>query len=81
MIDITKSVKNEIKQEIRLEFNNLITNIIPIYYRMIKKEKNISENLNTIFQDGIFYSDREYEDNNVPNYALFNKHVFDFQRC
>ena len=81
MIDITKSVKNEIKQEIKLEFNNLITNIIPIYYRMIKKEKIVGENLNTSFQYGIFYSDREYEDNNVPNYALFNKHAFDFQRC
>ena len=29
------------------------------------------------FDSDVFASNDEYEDNNVPNYDLFNKHVFD----
>ena len=30
-----------------------------------------------MFQDDILYSDDEYQHNNLPNYDLFNKYVFD----
>ena len=30
-----------------------------------------------MFDSGVFASDDGYEGNNVPNYDLFNKHVFD----
>ena len=30
-----------------------------------------------MFDTEVFVSDDEYEDNNVPDYDLFNKHVFD----
>ena len=30
-----------------------------------------------MFDTEVFASDDKYEDNNVPNYDLFNKHVFD----
>ena len=33
--------------------------------------------MNKIFHDDIFYSSDKYEINNVPNYDLFNKYVFD----
>ena len=33
--------------------------------------------MNKMFDTDVFASDDEYEGNNVPNYDLFNKHVFD----
>ena len=37
----------------------------------------MDDNLNKMFQDDILYSDDEYQHNNLPNYDLFNKYVFD----
>ena len=33
--------------------------------------------MNKMFDTEVFASDDKYEDNNVPNYDLFKKHVFD----
>ena len=37
----------------------------------------MNNNMKKMFDTEVFASDDEYEDNNVPNYDLFNKHVFD----
>ena len=65
------------KQEIRLEFNKNFKMITPIYKLPDdKKEIIVNDDLNKMFQDDIFCTDDEYEHNNVPNYYLFNKCVF-----
>ena len=37
----------------------------------------MNRNMNKMFDNDIFASDDKHEDNNVPNYGIFNKHVFD----
>ena len=51
--------------------------IIPIYKLPDnKKEIIVNDTLNKIYQDDIFCSNDEYEHDNVPDYDLFNNHVF-----
>ena len=37
----------------------------------------MNNNMKKMFDTDVFVSDDEYEGNNVPNYDIFNKHVFD----
>ena len=41
------------------------------------KESIMNNNMKKMFDTDVFVSDDEYEGNNVPNYDIFNKHVFD----
>ena len=66
------------KQDIRLNLNCKYSNIVPLYNLPSNvKESIVNNNMNTIFDTEAIASDDEYEDNNIPNYDLFNKHVFD----
>ena len=66
------------KQDIRLDLNCKYGNIVPLYNVPSNvKESIINNNMNKMFDNDVFASDDEYEGNNVPNYDLFNKHVFD----
>ena len=67
--------------EIRYSTKNLnfkYGNIVPLYNLPSNvKESIVNNNMNKIFDTEVFAFDDEYEDNNVPNYDIFNKHVFD----
>ena len=66
------------KHDIQLNLNFKYGSIVPLYNLPSKvKESIVTNNMNTMFDTEIFASDDKYEDNNVPNYDLFNKHVFD----
>ena len=42
-----------------------------------KKESIVNRNMKKMLDNDIFTSDNEHEENNIPNYDRFNKHVFD----
>ena len=66
------------KQDIRIDLNYKYGNVIPLYkVPCNNNEKIVNRNMNKIFESDIFSSDEEHDDNNVPYYDLFNKHVFD----
>ena len=66
------------KQDIRLNLNGKYGNIVPLFNLPSNvKESIVNNNMKTMFDSEVFASDDEYEDNNVPEYDLFNKHVFD----
>ena len=66
------------KQDIRLNLSFKYGNIVPLYNLPSNvKESIVNNNMNKMFDTDVFASDDEYEGNNVPNYYLFNKHVFD----
>ena len=66
------------KQDIRLNLNGKYGNIVPLFNLPSNaKESIVNNNIKKMFDTEVFASDDEYEDNNVPNYDLFNKHVFD----
>ena len=76
--DITPKKKQITKQDIRLNLNCKYGNIVPLYNLPSNvKENVVNNNMNKMFDTNVFASDDEYEGNNVPNYDLFNKHVFD----
>ena len=53
-------------------------NIIPIYKLSDNKKGTIvNDNINKMIKDDFSTSDEDHEINNVPNYNLFNKYVFD----
>ena len=66
------------KEEIRIALNLKYKNVIPIY-KLSDNKKGIivNDNINKMIKDDIFASDEEHEIKNIPNYDLFNKHVFD----
>ena len=74
--------KKIIKQDIRSNLNCKYGNIVPLYNIPSNvKESIVNNNMNKMFDTDVFASDDEYEGNNVHNYDLFRKHVFDtFQR-
>ena len=52
--------------------------IFPLYNVFSnKKESIVNRNMKKILYNDIFTSDNEHEENNIPNYDRFNKHVFD----
>ena len=66
------------KQDIRLNLNCKYGNIVPLYNLPSNvKENVVNNNMNKMFDTNVFASDDEYEGNNVPNYDLFNKYIFD----
>ena len=66
------------KQDIRLNLNVKYGNIVPLFNLPSNvKESIVNNNMKKMFDSEVFASDDEYEDNNVPNYDIFNKHVFD----
>ena len=66
------------KQDIRLNLNGKYGNIVPLFNLPSNvKESIVNNNMKKMFDSEIFASDNEYEDNNVPDYDLFNKHFFD----
>jgi len=78
LIDITHKDKEMMKQDIRLNLNVKYGNIVPLFNLPSNvKESIVNNNMKKMFDSEVFASDDEYEDNNVPDYDLFNKHVFD----
>lgn len=76
--DITPKIKQKMKENIWIDLNYKYSNIIPIYkVHCNYKENIVNRNMNKIFESGIFASDEEHDDNNIPNYDLFNKHIVD----
>ena len=66
------------KQDIRLNLNCKYSNIVPLYNLPSNvKASIVNNNMKKMFDTDVFASDDEYEGNNVPNYYLFIKHVFD----
>ena len=76
--DITHKDKEMMKQDIWLNINCKYGNIVHLYNLPSNvKEIFVNNNMNEMFDTDVFASDDKYEGNNVPNYDLFNKHVFD----
>ena len=65
-------------KHIRIDLNCKYGNIVPLYNVPSNvKESIVNNNMKKMFDTEIFASNDEYEDNDVPNYDLFNKHVFE----
>ena len=76
--DVTQKVKQKIKQDIRIDLNYKYGYIIPLHkIPCNNKESIVNCNMNKMFENDVFFSYEEHDDNNVPNYDLFNKHDFD----
>ena len=66
------------KQDIRISLKYKHDKIVSLYNVSSNKKENIvNRNMKKILDNDIFASDDEDEENNVPNYDLFNKYVFD----
>ena len=66
------------KEDIRLNLNGKYGNIVPLFNLPSNvKEFIVNNNIKKMFDTEVFVSDDEYDNNNVPDYDLFNKHVFD----
>ena len=65
-------------QDIRLYLNCKYGTIVPLYNVPSNVKENIvNNNVKKMFDSDVIASDDEYEGNNVHNYDLFNKNVFD----
>ena len=66
------------KQDIRINLNYKYSKIVPLYNVSSNEKENIvNRNMKKMLDNDNFASDDEHEENNVPNYDILNKHVFD----
>ena len=66
------------KQDVRIVLNYKYGKKFPLYKVPCNKKGNIvNRNMDKNFDNDVFAYEDEHEDNNVPNYDMFNKHVFD----
>ena len=72
--DSISKIIQQIKQDIRIDLNYEYGKIVPHY----NVQNIVNRNIKKILDNNIFSSDDGHEENDVPNYDLFNKHVFDF---